>query len=131
MKKDSFIAGETKDKDTNDKALWTASPHTIPHLKKTLAAFHDFKDSAAKITQKLDEIGKIESQIEPCLSNETTEQGPTQSCFQNAVKLNAELKAANDLLARYQKEKGPLTSASALTLRPSVMSLWCLIAALA
>ncbi|CCD16243.1 Transferrin receptor-like, ESAG6-like [Trypanosoma congolense IL3000] len=130
LKKESLITGGIQDA-KDEKALWTASPHTIPHLKKTLAAFHDFKDSAAKITQKLDEIGKIESQIEPCLSNETMEQGPTQSCFQNAVKLNAELKATNALLARYHKEKGPLTSGSASILHPNVMSLLCLIAALA
>ncbi|CCD14384.1 Transferrin receptor-like, ESAG6-like [Trypanosoma congolense IL3000] len=117
-----------KDKDSGEKTFWTASPHTIPHLKKTLAALQAFKDAAALISQKFSEIEKIEKQIEPCLSNETTEERPTQSCFKNAVKLNAELQAANALLARYHKEKGPLPSGSTLTLHQSVVQFLYLIA---
>ncbi|CCD16405.1 Transferrin receptor-like, ESAG6-like [Trypanosoma congolense IL3000] len=132
LERTKFNAGDIADasKGRETRALWTASPHTIPHIKKTLAAFQAFKDSAEKITQKFNEIDNIEKQIEPCLSNETMEQGPTQSCFQNAVNLNAELQAANALLARYHKEKGPLPSGSALILHPSVVKVWCLIAAL-
>ncbi|CCD13085.1 unnamed protein product [Trypanosoma congolense IL3000] len=120
---------DTKDIESDDNgATWTASPTTIPHLQKSLDAFQDFKDTAARITKKISEIEKIEKQIEPCLSNETTEEGPTQSCFKNAVRLNAELQAANALLARYHKEKGPLPSGSTLILNQSVVSAWCLIA---
>ncbi|CCD16711.1 Transferrin receptor-like, ESAG6-like [Trypanosoma congolense IL3000] len=115
----------SKDKESNNgdsAATWTSSPHNVPHLQKTLATFQDFKDAASIITQKFSEIEKIEKQIEPCLSNETTEQGPTQSCFQSAVKLNAELQAANALLARYHKEKGPLPSGSTLILHQSLFN---------
>ncbi|CCD13994.1 Transferrin receptor-like, ESAG6-like [Trypanosoma congolense IL3000] len=127
--KDKFGPGEitnAKGSDSN-KAFWTASPHTIPHLKKTLAAFQAFKDAAATITQKFSEIEKIEKKIEPCLSNETMEDRPTQSCFKNAVKLNAELQAANALLARYHKEKGPLPSGSPSPHAQGVMHLLHLI----
>ncbi|CCD15510.1 Transferrin receptor-like, ESAG6-like [Trypanosoma congolense IL3000] len=114
LERAKFDAGEIVNASIDSaKAFWTSSPHTIPHLKKTLAAFQDFKDSAAKITQKFMEIDNIEKQIEPCLSNETMEEHtPHKPCFQNAVKLNAELQAANALLARYHKEKGPLPSGS-------------------
>ncbi|CCD16825.1 Transferrin receptor-like, ESAG6-like [Trypanosoma congolense IL3000] len=126
-----FDAGEiTRDKSSEDKALWTASPTTVPHLKKALAAFQDFKDATARIAQKFTEIGRIEKQIKPCLSNETMDEVHTQSCFKSAVKLNAELQAANALLARYYKEKGPLPSGSGLILRQSVFDVWYLIAAL-
>ncbi|CCD12392.1 unnamed protein product [Trypanosoma congolense IL3000] len=127
LKKDSFVAGGIQDSKDN-KALWTASPHTIPHLKKTLAAFEAFKDAAALIAQKITEIEKIEKKIEPCLSNETMEDRPTQSCFKNAVKLNAELQAANALLARYHKEKGPLPSGSPSPHAQGVMHFLYLIA---
>ncbi|CCD11677.1 unnamed protein product [Trypanosoma congolense IL3000] len=108
----------------SSKAFWTGSPSTIQHLNKTLAAFQAFKDATSRITQKFSKIEKIEKQIEPCLSNETMEEGPTQSCFRSAVKLNAELQAANALLARYHKEKGPLPSGSSLILHQRVVNFW-------
>ncbi|CCD14454.1 unnamed protein product [Trypanosoma congolense IL3000] len=124
--KENFFAGEitnTTSDLSGTKAFWTEKPsEKIPHLQKTLTAFQYFKDAAARITQKFTEIEKIEKQIEPCLSNETMEEGPTQSCFKSAVKLNAELQAANALLARYHKEKGPLSSGSALILHQSVVN---------
>ncbi|CCD15306.1 Transferrin receptor-like, ESAG6-like [Trypanosoma congolense IL3000] len=123
IKVSQFGPGEVADtKDST--ANWTASPHTIPHLRKTLAAFQAFKDAAARISQKFSEIENIEKQIEPCLSNETMEERPTQSCFQNAIKLNVELQAANALLSRYHKEKGPLPSGSTLILHQSVVTVW-------
>ncbi|CCD13570.1 Transferrin receptor-like, ESAG6-like [Trypanosoma congolense IL3000] len=133
IKRSEFGPGDVANDTTGGKnALWTASPHTIPHLKRTLAAFQDFKDSAARITQKFNEIEKIEKQIEPCLSNETMEEHtPHQPCFQNAVKLNAELQAANALLARYHKEKGPLPSGSHRTHARYLFTFCYLIAALA
>ncbi|CCD15050.1 Transferrin receptor-like, ESAG6-like [Trypanosoma congolense IL3000] len=128
--KDKFGPGEitsAKDSDSS-KAFWTASPHTIPHLKKTLDAFQDFKNAATIIAEKISDIEKIEKQIELCLSNETMEEGSTQSCFKNAVKLNAELQAANALLARYHKEKGPLPSGSPRTHAQCVFTFCYLIA---
>nr|CCD21845.1 Transferrin receptor-like protein [Trypanosoma congolense IL3000] len=128
MEKTKFTAGEIADafKDREgSKAFWTEKPsEKIPHLQKTLAAFQDFKDTVSRITQKFAKIEKIEKQIELCLSNETMEEGHTQSCFKNAVKLNAELQAANALLARYHKEKGPLPSGSASILHQSVVNVW-------
>ncbi|CCD13677.1 unnamed protein product [Trypanosoma congolense IL3000] len=128
--KENFIAGEIKDAKEANKAFWTASPTTVPHLNKTLTAFQDFKDAAATITQKFTEIENIEKQIEPCLSNETMEEGHTQSCFKSSVKLNAELQAANALLARYHKEKGPLPSGSALIPHQRLVNVWYLFASL-
>ncbi|CCD16587.1 unnamed protein product [Trypanosoma congolense IL3000] len=121
IKVSQFGPGEVADT-KHSTANWTASPHTIPHLRKTLTAFQDFKEAAAKITKKISEIEKIEKKIEPCLSNETMEEGPTQSCFRNAIKLNSELQAVNALLARYQKEKGPLPSGSTLILHQSLLN---------
>ncbi|CCD12005.1 unnamed protein product [Trypanosoma congolense IL3000] len=132
IKSSQFIAGEiandSKGSNSDNKAFWIKSPHTIPHLKKTLAAFQAFKDAAARITRKFSEIEKIEKRIETCLSNETMEDGHTQSCLKSAVKLNAELQVANALLARYHKEKGPLPSGSALILHQSVVNVWYLFA---
>ncbi|CCD12012.1 Transferrin receptor-like, ESAG6-like [Trypanosoma congolense IL3000] len=133
IEKTAFNAGEianaTKGSESN-KSFWTASPSTaIPHLNKTLAAIQDFKDAEAIITRKFSEIEKIEKQIETCLSNETMEEGHTQSCFKNAVKINAELQAANALLERYHKEKGPPFSRSALIHHQSVVNVWYLILA--
>ncbi|CCD12902.1 Transferrin receptor-like, ESAG6-like [Trypanosoma congolense IL3000] len=130
MNRTTFIAGEATDAPgDNSKAFWTERPsEKIPHLQKTLAAFQVFKDATTKITQKFTEIEKIEKQIEPCLSNETMEEGPTQSCFKNAVNLNAELQAANALLARYHKEKGPLPSGSHRTHARCVFTFCYLIA---
>ncbi|CCD17256.1 unnamed protein product [Trypanosoma congolense IL3000] len=124
IKREKFISGGIENASTGsdgDKAFWTENPsEKVPHLQKSLAAFQAFNDAAARITQKFAEIEKIEKQIEFCLSNETMEEGPTQSCFKSAVKLNAELQAANALLARYYEEKGPLPPEGALILHQSV-----------
>ncbi|CCD12980.1 Transferrin receptor-like, ESAG6-like [Trypanosoma congolense IL3000] len=134
MEKTAFSAGEitnaSKDSGSN-KAFWTERPSAkIPHLQKTLAAFQAFKDAAATITQKFTEIQKIGKKIEHCLSNETMEEGPTQSCLKSAVKLNAELQVANALLARYHKEKGPLPSGSVLKMHQSVVNVWYVFASM-
>ncbi|CCD17522.1 unnamed protein product [Trypanosoma congolense IL3000] len=128
MERSKFKHGESANAKKNDsKAFWTETPCAkIQHLNKTLAAFYAFKDAAAKITQKFSEIEKIEKQIEICLSNETMEKGPTQSCYKNALKLNAELQAANALLVLYHKEKEPLPSGSTLILHQSVVKVWYL-----
>ncbi|CCD16147.1 unnamed protein product [Trypanosoma congolense IL3000] len=123
-----FIAGEIESsrKGYQDKALWTESPHTIPHLKNTLAAFQSFKGTADRISRKLTEIAEIEKQIETCLSHGKVEDVHAQTCFKNIMKLNAELHDTNTLLERYRKEKGALPSGSTFIVRQESMGIWLL-----
>ncbi|CCD15144.1 Transferrin receptor-like, ESAG6-like [Trypanosoma congolense IL3000] len=122
-----FIAGEIESSSTDSsKAFWTESPHTIPHLKNTLAAFQSFKSSAERISRKLTEIAEIEKQIETCLSHGKVEDVHAQTCFKNIMKLNAELHDTNTLLERYRKEKGALPSGSTFIMRQETIGIWLL-----